>query len=451
MAKNKKKIQRPSISTPRSPEEVVKRFDKLTTDLSIRPVLPPTLSKNFMFDLLKFYLKETEHYVQQFREIEQYLEIITGVSKRDKFKETRARKVMKNFPLYKKFLTEVRKYLKCVSSPELDAELSKVWRDTLDNYFLAGIPEKDRNTSGFELTHLAIHIAFLRLITYKSWYDHNKTIYSFQDKTTLDARKLLLNNDTFKPSELMELQEEYDSPMIIYIVDKSKRVTTVGIVTFVVSGMVIQTYNQSGECGVGVISQEILSTKMSSKELLKHVSIYKGMPVLKFITAISHFVDTEGSDAWGSIYLTDEALSDGMSIEQFFEGENTIISDVFNVLALSYYLTFKHTIEPEEEIVTTAPIPEIKKSETTKKLNKIKHYDIMESTVYIAKPSVKKGDGTKGTPKAPHYRSGHSHHFWVGSGENKKRVKYYIEGTSVNGYVPSDNETAPKKKIKNVR
>lgn len=41
--------------------------------------------------------------------------------------------------------------------------------------------------------------------------------------------------------------------------------------------------------------------------------------------------------------------------------------------------------------------------------------------------------GVAHSPKSSHYRSAHWHHYWVGSGEDKKLIIKWVEGVFVNG------------------
>ena len=43
-----------------------------------------------------------------------------------------------------------------------------------------------------------------------------------------------------------------------------------------------------------------------------------------------------------------------------------------------------------------------------------------------------------GSPKSAHYRSAHWHHFWTGSGDDKKLIIKWVDGVFVNGKAEQD-------------
>jgi hypothetical protein len=77
----------------------------------------------------------------------------------------------------------------------------------------------------------------------------------------------------------------------------------------------------------------------------------------------------------------------------------------------------------------------------TEPKNKFKELRRYEVGYKISTPTVGKryknnteNDEEKtGSPKSPHYRKAHWHHFWTGSGENKELVIKWVEGIFVNG------------------
>lgn len=451
MAKKKKRIQ--PLRTPSfggSQEACITGFMRITNDLThTKPF--PVLNKYFAFDLLKFYLKELESYTMKFNDIMQMSDMLSKIWKSDRYKNTAAANVMRQFPEYKKFIMDVRKYLKSPFSSENENAINDSWLATLNNYFIANMRPEDKASRGFYLLELAIHVSFMKMSIYKNWYDTNRTVYSFRESTVKDAGKLILDNSNFKPSEFLDLADQ--GPLMLYIVDEKKQIQTVGLISFIADHMAIFTYSEKHGCGALVLSEDELKSELSPVEFLKIINPHKSLPVLKFILGISHLIDNE-DETYGDTYPIRELIEDeNFSLDDLFN-DNSVIHDVLQVLSLGYYMTYKHKIEPEEEEVTLAPSKETKSvtdSNGKKKPNKIKHYDIMESTVYISKPKITKASDAHGTPKAPHYRRGHSHSFWVGTGEDKKKVKYYVEGVCVNGYVPTEKDFAVRKRIKNIK
>lgn len=77
-------------------------------------------------------------------------------------------------------------------------------------------------------------------------------------------------------------------------------------------------------------------------------------------------------------------------------------------------------------------------NKTVKPKNKFKELRIYEVGYHIV-PTDYKSTGTSsnssgtGSAKSPHYRKAHWHHFWTGSGENKKLTVKWLDGIYVNG------------------
>ena len=79
----------------------------------------------------------------------------------------------------------------------------------------------------------------------------------------------------------------------------------------------------------------------------------------------------------------------------------------------------------------------------------IKQYEVGYRLVIERRKQDKnslKGSGGKGSKKSPHFRKGHWHHWWVGSGEKRHLELRWQEGILVNGG-PSDNSLVSVHKV----
>ena len=77
-----------------------------------------------------------------------------------------------------------------------------------------------------------------------------------------------------------------------------------------------------------------------------------------------------------------------------------------------------------------------KNKEPKNKFSEIRQYEVgyRISSPYPKKKgtTISLGSGG-GSPKSSHYRSGHWHHFWTGSGADKKLIVKWVDGVFVNG------------------
>lgn len=283
------------------------------------------------------------------------------------------------------------------------------------------------------------------LFTYLIWYNYSRVLYSFKSITSLEALNIIREDSSFKPSDLYEIFDG-ETPLAIQIINPDKTVRSIGLLQRdSVDSITIIIINSENESHLTVISKEdILSCKSFDSLFEKLVVIHHSYNIVTSIQAFNPWEAFNHED-----YSRSPDSLKEMSIEELLYTENSVFNLVASMLALAYYLTFKPRINPDRERVNSTA--EVNTNTSSESDGTILHYDIAESTISIVAPKRDVIDfDAKGTPKKPHYRRGHSHRYWEGTGEDKKLVKHYVAGYGVNGYEPTEEDLKPKALIKNI-
>ena len=78
--------------------------------------------------------------------------------------------------------------------------------------------------------------------------------------------------------------------------------------------------------------------------------------------------------------------------------------------------------------------------EVKNKFRELRQYDLgyKISTPIPNKSKSSESKSGTGSPKSAHYRSAHWHHFWTGSGDDKKLIIKWVDGVFVNGKAEQD-------------
>lgn len=103
---------------------------------------------------------------------------------------------------------------------------------------------------------------------------------------------------------------------------------------------------------------------------------------------------------------------------------------------LVYLQASNKDIEPHQAVKANFDKPVTRDKEVK---NKFRELRLNQVGYRLSTPLPKKKSdnvieiGVKGSPKSAHYRSAHWHHFWTGSGDDKKLIIKWVEGVFVNG------------------
>lgn len=136
----------------------------------------------------------------------------------------------------------------------------------------------------------------------------------------------------------------------------------------------------------------------------------------------------------------DEALL-GKASDKLYSEDN-VVREIYPksiglfILNFLLYLQASNKDVQQSEVSKKTFAKQVNK--TVKPKNKFKELRIYEVGYHIV-PTGYKSAGTSnntsgtGSAKSPHYRKAHWHHFWTGSGENKKLTVKWLDGIYVNG------------------
>lgn len=315
------------------------------------------------------------------------------------------------------------------------------FKSTIDEF----LPPVIRLTSSPVAIASKFVIAIYTLYVYLGWYNYSKVLYSFKSITSLEALNIIREDSTFKPSDLYEIFND-NTPLAIQIVNHNKTIRSVGLISRspMDSISVYIAYSENESYSLEISKDTLLSCK-SFDSLFENLNVMQHS--YNIVTSVQAFNPWEACDT-ESCYDSSMALKE-ISIEELLYTENSVFNLVASMLALGYYLTFKPRINPDRERINSSV--EVNTNASSESDGTILHYDIAESTISIVAPKKDIIDfDAKGTPKKPHYRRGHSHRYWEGTGEDKKLVKHYVAGYGVNGYEPTEEDLKPKALIKNI-
>ncbi len=113
------------------------------------------------------------------------------------------------------------------------------------------------------------------------------------------------------------------------------------------------------------------------------------------------------------------------------------MSALFRFIAnfLVYLQASNRDMEKNSIIKDNFDKPVDRTKEVKNKFRELRQYDLGYK---ISTPIPNKGKSTEskggtGSPKSSHYRSAHWHHFWTGSGRDKKLIIKWVDGIFVNG------------------
>lgn len=358
-------------------------------------------------------------------------------------------------PYYLKFLRNLTKFCKnSVKGPILREYMNSLM-DSLDTYsekfssvgnirdkfFPPDYLHKSQFTISDKFSQIIVH-----LFNYLTWYNYSRILYSFKGITSLEALNIIREDSSFKPSDLYEMFDG-DTPLAIQIINPDKTIRSVGLLQRdSIDSITIIIINSENESHLTVLSKDILLLSCKSFD-----SLFEKLIITHH--SYSTVTSIQALNPWEAFDLEDYSRSPDIlkeiSIEELLYTENSVFNLVASMLALGYYLTFKPRINPDRERVNSPA--EVNANTTSESDGTILHYDIAESTISIVAPKRDIIDfDAKGTPKKPHYRRGHSHRYWEGTGEDKKLVKHYVAGYGVNGYEPTEEDLKPKALIKNI-
>lgn len=423
MKKNNKQV---------SMEQVMRQYQRITYEFDA-PANYPELDKKFVFNLIPFYLKfleELKFTSKNFINLINPLKVI--YSKQNKLSDQTV-KCLNRFPEYKDFLNMATKYLKVKDFPKEEFfELAADCCHSMCNIYFTS-----ENEDSVDLTSSAISAAIYKFGSLVSWYKNSKVVYSFKEKTAMEALSIMLNNSNFNGSEFLDLLEVGESK-VFYIGDKE--ISFAGMITRGEDYMLFSTYNKYKKSYYFILPLNFISNMSDIQGFLKYFYSTVSFNCADVFRALSGFINAEGiGDTFPFVNnLKDKSFEDVINMPYF--------KDLIQLVAIGYYMTFSQKIQPEQEEVR---IVQSKETQSHCK-NIIKHYDVMESTIKMIKPKIKYEGSSKGSPKKPHYRRPHSHRFWEGSGENKRLVKHLVQGVCVNGYTLTPDDKYPKPRINNV-
>jgi len=123
----------------------------------------------------------------------------------------------------------------------------------------------------------------------------------------------------------------------------------------------------------------------------------------------------------------------------FEDGETRVVDvhgiQVFVVNFLIYLQAINKDIEPHEAIKDNFNKPIDRTKECKNKFRELRLYNVgYKLSTALPKKSYKNNSlEGKGSPKSPHYRSAHWHHYWTGSKEDRELIIKWVEGVFVNG------------------
>lgn len=118
------------------------------------------------------------------------------------------------------------------------------------------------------------------------------------------------------------------------------------------------------------------------------------------------------------------------------------MSALFRFIAnfLVYLQASNRDMEKNSVIKGNFDKPVDRTKEVKNKFRELRQYDLGYK---ISTPIPNKGKSSEsksgtGSPKSAHYRSAHWHHFWTGSGDDKKLIIKWVDGVFVNGKAEQD-------------
>lgn len=417
-----------------SKEQVMRQYNQILNRFE-SPIKYPIVDKKFMFNLVPCYLKNLEEIKSN---ASQFIELIAPMksylNKEGKLSEN-TQHCLKNFPKYKDFLNTITKYIKVKEFDEADFIQQAI--DCCNN--TANICFSSENENSPDLAKSALCASLYTLGSVVSWYKTDRVVYSFKEKTTLEALDIMFNNSNFNGAEFLDLLEVGESKAF-YIVDKD--ISFAGLISRREDCLQFNVFDKDYNAFHYILATSCIPNITNITEFFNHFFSTVSCNCVETLLALSGFVYTEEV---GRIYpfptnAKDKTLEEKLDLPPF--------KNLIRLVAIGYYMTYSQKIKPEVEEVHV-----INSKENSYRKNIIRHYDIEESTIKIIKPKIKYEypDGVqKGAPKRPHYRRPHSHRFWEGSGENKRLVKHLVQGVCVNGYTLTPDDKYPKPRINNV-
>lgn len=148
-------------------------------------------------------------------------------------------------------------------------------------------------------------------------------------------------------------------------------------------------------------------------------------------------------------------MFDGVeTVVQCEDGVERVVNEHYVMQAVMNFLIYLHASNRDVKISERTRKNHEKTNKVIKnKFREVKEFDVgftysraiskdSERVRYVGKPA---SSGVVHTPKSRHYRSAHWHHYWTGTGKDKKLIIKWVEGVVVNGGRPSVDNVKVRK------